>query len=42
MPAVEGVAVVCEGASAVTEQKIISIVSALFNIKSNKISVITQ
>ena len=31
-----------EGATAVTEQKIISLLSALFNIKSNKISVITQ
>ena len=42
MPTVEGVAVVCKGATAVTEQKIISLLSALFNIKSNKISVITQ
>ena len=42
MPTVEGVAVVCKGASAATEQKIISLLSALFNIKSNKISVITQ
>ena len=42
MPTVEGVAVGCKGATAATEQKIISLLSALFNIKSNKISVITQ
>ncbi|HAN21097.1 MAG: hypothetical protein A2Y15_04950 [Clostridiales bacterium GWF2_36_10] len=39
MPIVQGIAVVCKGASYETQYKIISLLTALFDIPSNKISV---
>lgn len=41
MPTVQGIAVVCNGASYESQYKIISILTALFDISSNKISVQT-
>lgn len=41
MPSVAGVAVVCEGASYETQYRIIELMCALFDIKSNRISVQT-
>lgn len=41
MPQVLGIAVVCRGASYETQYKIISLLTALFDISSNKISVQT-
>ncbi len=41
MPIVAGVAVVCEGASYETQYRIIELMCALFDIKSNRISVQT-
>jgi stage III sporulation protein AG len=39
MPTVQGIAVVCKGASYETQYKIVSLLTALFDIPSNKISV---
>ncbi len=39
MPTIQGIAVVCRGASYETQYKIISLLTALFDISSNKISV---
>lgn len=41
MPKIAGVAVVCEGASYETQRRIIDLICALFDIKSNRISVQT-
>lgn len=41
MPTVQGIAVVCKGASYETQYKIISLLTALFDIPSNKICVQT-
>lgn len=41
MPTVQGIAVVCSGASYETQYKIISLLTALFDVSSNKISVQT-
>ena len=41
MPPVAGVAVVCEGASYQSQYRIIELICALFDIKSNRISVLT-
>lgn len=41
MPRIAGVAVVCEGASYETQRRIIDLICALFDIKSNRISVQT-
>lgn len=41
MPAVSGIAVVCRGASYETQYRIIELLCALFDIKSNRISVQT-
>ncbi len=41
MPKIAGVAVVCEGATYETQRRIIDLICALFDIKSNRISVQT-